>query len=282
MLVLAAIVSVQVGSAVAKGELFDELGASAVVLLRLGFGALMLGLLWPPRPGRHAASDLRLVALFAATLAGMNLSFYAALDRVPLGVAVTVEFAGPLAVAVGTSRRRLDLVWAALAAAGILLLAEAGRGDLDAVGLGFALLAAAFWAAYILLSARVGAAFSGMSGLALAMVPAAALAAPFGVVGGGTALLDPWLLAGGAVVAVLSSVVPWSFELAALRRMPTSTFGILMSLEPPAAALAGVVILDEELGVRLLAAIALVVVASIGATATKAAPRPAGRRAEGS
>src|SRR4051794_14817130 len=222
--------------------------------------------MFPPRPHRHRHQDLRLVALFALTLAGMNLSFYGALDRIPLGVAVTVEFAGPLAVAVGTSRRRRDLVWALLAAGGILLLARGGTNGLDPVGLVLALLAGTFWGCYILVSARVGAAFAGMNGLALAMVPAALIAAPFGIAGAGEALLEPRMLAGGLAIAVLSSLIPWSFELAALRRIPTSTFGVLMSLEPAFAALAGVVILHEHLDVRLVVAITLVVGASVGAT----------------
>jgi inner membrane transporter RhtA len=270
-LVLLAVGSVQFGAALAK-TLFDEAGAGGTVFLRVLLAAVVLAAIWRPRLSGRRAADLWLVAAFGLTLAGMNLAFYASLERIPLGVAVTFEFVGPLGVAVAGSRRKLDLLWVGLAAAGILLLADFGDfGGLDAAGVGLALLAGAFWAAYILLSARTGRAFPGGSGLALAMIVASALLAPVGVADAGSALLDPAVLALGLVVAMLSSAIPYSLELEALRRLPAGVFGVLMSLEPAVAALAGYVVLGETLGVREVAAIGLVVVASAGA-ARSAAP----------
>ncbi len=178
----------------------------------------------------------------------MNWAIYEAMERIPIGVAVTIEFAGPLGLAVALSRRPLDVVWVVLAAAGILLLTNPfGASDLDAAGVGFALLAASAWAAYIPLSARTGRLFPGGAGLALAMVAGALLVAPAGIAQGGAKLLEPGLLASGAVVALASSVIPYSLELEALRRIPARVFGVLMSLEPGVAALAGWLVLDQGL-----------------------------------
>ncbi len=273
---LAAVASVQFGAALAK-TLFDDLGPGGTVFLRVLFAALVLLVLWRPRVGGRPRRDLALAAAFGVSLAGMNLSFYGALDRIPLGVAVTFEFVGPLGVAVVGSRRALDLLWVLLAAAGILLLSDFGDfAGLDAGGVGLALLAGGFWAAYILLSARIGRAFSGGSGLALAMVVASVLLVPVGVADGGDALLEPGLLALGAAVAMLSSAVPYSLELEALRRLPEPVFGVLMSLEPAVAALAGFVVLGQDLRARELVAILLVVAASAGAArGAPAAPRDA-------
>jgi inner membrane transporter RhtA len=236
------------------------------VLLRLGLAALVLVAIWRPRPGGLTGPQLRAVALFGVALAGMNGCYYLALDRIDQGVAVTFEMAGPLGVAVAGSRRGIDLVWVALAAAGILLLTGGAGGDLDALGAAFALAAGAFWAAYILLSARIGRALPGGQGLALAMVVGALVVVPPGAADGGGELLAPGLLAAGLGVAVLSSVIPYSLEMEALRRMPERVFGVLMSLEPAAAALAGFVVLGQDLGARQLTAIGMVVVASAGAT----------------
>jgi inner membrane transporter RhtA len=224
----------------------------------------VLVLAWRPDPRPHTRSELRLVVAFGLTLGAMNLSFYEALDRIPLGVAVTIEFAGPLAVAVFASRRRLDLVWAALAAAGIVLLADPSGDAIDSVGLVFALCAAAFWAAYILLAQRAGRVFSGGRGVAMAMVVAALVPIAPGVVGGGSALLEPQFLAIGFAVALLSSAIPYSLETEALRRMPANVFGVLMSLEPAVAAVAGLIVLGQGLGAVDVAAIGLVVLASAG------------------
>jgi inner membrane transporter RhtA len=271
-LVLGGVVSVQVGAAVAT-TLFDDLGPTGTVLLRLGFAAIVLVAIWRPALAELRGQRARDVALFGVALAGMNTSFYLALDRIPLGIGVTLEFVGPLGVAFAASRRRLDLVWAALAAGGILLLSPTPGGDLDALGCAFALLAGAFWAAYIVLSARVGRGFAGGQGLAMAMVLAAALLLPAGLADGGEDLLEPELLAVGFGVAMLSSAIPYSLELEALRRLPQGTFGVLMSLEPAVAATVGFVGLDQGLAAREVLAIALVVVASAGALRT--APPPA-------
>jgi inner membrane transporter RhtA len=200
------------------------------------------------------------------TLAAMNLSFYEALDRIPLGVAVTLEFLGPLGVAVAGSRRALDLVWVLLAAAGILLLAAPSGSGLNAGGVTLALIAGACWAAYILLSVRVGRVFPGGHGLALAMVVAGVLVLPVGLADGGSGLLQPEILLAGLGVAVLSSLIPYSLEMEALRRLPPHIFGVLMSLEPAAAAIAGLIILDQVLKANEWAGMVLVIVASAGAT----------------
>jgi inner membrane transporter RhtA len=264
LLVLGGVASTQFGASFAKG-LFDDAGPGGTVFLRTVFAAAVLGLLWRPSVSQHSRRELGLVCLFGVALAAMNLSFYEAIDRIPLGVAVTLEFAGPLSVAVLGSRRPRDLLWVTLAAAGILLLADIGGGSIDALGAGLALFAGVCWGSYILLSARVGQAFPGGSGLALAMALAAALLLPVGVVDAGGALLDPRVLAAGAVVAMMSSALPYSLELEALRRLPTGVFGVLMSMEPAVAALAGLVVLGEVLHAREWVAIALVVVASAGA-----------------
>ena len=267
-MVLAAAASLQVGAAFAVG-LFDDVGPGGAVFLRLGLAALVLvAFVRPPLPrGR----ELRLVAAFGVALGLMNWSIYEAMDRIPLGIAVTIEFAGPLAVAVAGSRRPLDGLWIVLAAAGIVLLADPGGGGTDAVGVLFALLAAACWSAYILLSKRVGATFPGLSGLALAMVFGTLVALPAGLGQGGSGLLEPEVLAVALAVAVASSVLPYSLELEALRRLPAAVFGVLMSLEPAVAALAGWVVLEQALGARELLAIALVVAASAGAAALSGA-----------
>jgi inner membrane transporter RhtA len=263
-LVLAGVTSVQVGAALAR-TMFDDLGPSGTSLLRLAFAALALALLWRPDPRRYSRAELRLVGAFGLVLGLMNLTFYLGLARIDLGVAVTIEFVGPLAVAVVGSRRRLDLVWAALAAVGIVLLANPGGSDsVDALGLFFILCAAACWAAYILLAQRAGRVFQGSQGVAMAMVVAAIIPIAPGIVDGGSALLRPELLAVGLAVGILSSAIPYSLETEALRRLPANVFGVLMSLEPAVAALAGFVVLGQDLGPREILAMALVVAASAG------------------
>jgi inner membrane transporter RhtA len=264
LLVIAAIASVQLGGAFAK-TLFDEIGPGGTVWLRIITAAIVLAAVWRPRARGLSRDDLLLVLAFAVSLAGMNFAFYSSLDRIPLGVAVTYEFVGPLGVALFGSRRALDLLWVALAAGGILLLSDFGTTDLDSTGVALALLAGAFWAAYILLSVRVGRRFEGGDGLALAMLAAAAMLTPVGIGEGTGDLLSLHVLAVGAAVGLLSSAIPYSLELEALRRLPSGVFGVLMSLEPAMAALAGFIVLGEDLVARELAAIALVVVASAGA-----------------
>jgi inner membrane transporter RhtA len=259
-LVLAAAVSPQVGAAFAV-TLFDELGPAGAAFLRLAFAAIVLWAIWRPR----LTGDLRLAGAFGVALGLMNWSFYQAIDRIPLGVAVTIEFTGPLLVAVIGSRRPLDGVWIALAAAGIVVLVDPGGGSVDAAGVGFALAAATCWMAYIYLSKRTGAAFAGGAGLALAMAVGALVVLPAGVIQAQGELAEPDLLGSALVVALASSVLPYSLELEALRRLPEAVFGVLMSLDPAVAALAGFVLLDQDLGARELLAIAMVVVASAGA-----------------
>jgi inner membrane transporter RhtA len=202
----------------------------------------------------------------------MNLSFYESLNRIPLGIAVTFEFVGPLGVAIAGSRRALDLAWVVLAAAGIVLLSDFGNANLDGFGVALALVAGGFWAAYILLSARIGRAYEGGEGLALAMGAGAVMLAPVGVADGGADLLLPGVLLAGFAVAIMSSAIPYTLEMEALRRMPAGVFGVLMSLEPAMAALAGFVVLDEGLAARELVAIVLVVAASAGAARNARVP----------
>jgi inner membrane transporter RhtA len=268
-LVVAAVTSLQFGAGFAV-TLFDELGPAGAAFLRLAIAAVVLLAIWRPRVRGHPLADLRVAAAFGAVLGTMNFAIYEAMDRIPLGIAVTIEFAGPMAVAVLGSRRALDVLWAALAAAGILLLADPAGGSLDSAGVAFALLAATMWAFYILLAERTGRIFPGGSGLALAMVAGAVVIAPVGIAQAGGELLHPELLAAAVGVALASSVVPYSLELEALRRLPANVFGVLMSLEPAVAALAGLVILGQDLGLREWVAIALVVVASAGATSARA------------
>ena len=270
-LVLAGIASVQFGAACAK-LLFDEVSPTTMVWLRLLTSALVLLALTRPSVRGRSAADWGVVLAFGTSLAVMNWSFYQSFARIPLGVAVTVEFLGPLTVALLGSRRALDLLWVALAGAGVALLGLEG-GDLDLLGVAFALVAGASWAAYIYLSAATGSRWPGVSGLVPASFVGAVGLAPFAVAAVGSVLLDPWVLAVGLAVGLLSSVVPYSLELVALRTMPQHVFGILMSLEPAAAALAGVLLLHELLGPGQWAAVACVVVASVGITRTA---RPVG------
>jgi inner membrane transporter RhtA len=262
--VVGAIASVQFGSALAA-KLFSQVGPGGAVLLRLTSASVVLVIVWRPRLQGRTRRELLLVAVFGLVLAGMNLSFYSAIHRIPLGVAVTIEFIGPLAVAVGGSRRRSDLLWVALAAAGIVVLTHGGTHRLNGLGVAFALTAACLWAAYILLNARLGRAFEGGTGLALSMCVASVVALPAGIVQGGLHLLKPRSLALGTAVGMLSSAIPYSFELEALRRIAVNVFGVLMSLEPAMAALAGLLVLGQGLTGRALVGIALVVAASIGA-----------------
>jgi inner membrane transporter RhtA len=266
-LVIGAIASVQFGGALAV-HLFAAIGPGGAVLLRLASASVVLAVISRPRVSGRAPRELLLVTVFGLVLAGMNLSFYASIDRIPLGIAVSLEFVGPLAVAVGGSRRPVDLIWVALAAAGIVALTHGGTEALDGLGVFFALLAGALWGAYILVSGRVGRAVPGGSGLSLAMCVASLVALPVGVISGGSHLLEPRSLALGAAVGMLSSAIPYSFELEALRRIAAPVFGVLMSLEPAMATLAGLIVLGQALSGRALLGISLVIIASVGASRT--------------
>lgn len=264
-LVLGAITSVQFGAAIAA-TLFDRIGPAGAVLLRLVAASVVLMVLWRPRMRHRSARELKLAAVFGVVLAAMNLCFYAALHRIPLGIVVTIEFVGPLAVAVLGSRRPLDLVWVGLAAAGIVALMRGDSHGLDPLGLAFALTAGALWGTYIILNARVGRAFEGGTGLALAMCVASLAALPFGLVQGGANLFTPHDLLLGCAVGILSSAIPYSLEMEALRRIATNVFGVLMSLEPAVAAIAGFLVLGQSLSGRQLIGIGFVVAASAGAS----------------
>jgi inner membrane transporter RhtA len=266
LLVLGGIGSVQFGSAFAN-TLFDEAGPGGVVLLRLLLSAAILLALARPSLRARSRADITAAVVFGLVLAGMNWSFYEALDRLPLGVAVTIEFTGPLVVAVAGSRRLVDGLWVLLAAAGVVLLAlRGGHHGVHALGVLLALVAATCWALYILLSQRVGAAFAQLDGLAIALGVGTLLVVPAGIVEGGGALLRPHILAGGLGVALLSSLIPYSLEITALRRLTAYRFGLLMSLEPAVAALAGVIVLGQPLTAVLATALVMVVVASVGNT----------------
>ncbi|WP_328827525.1 EamA family transporter [Nocardioides acrostichi] len=272
-LVLVGIVSVQFGAGVAK-TLFDDVAPTTIVWLRLVTSALVLMLALRPRLRGRSRSDWLVVIGFGLSLALMNWSIYQSFARIPIGLAVTIEFIGPLTLAVAGSRRLLDLAWVGLAGLGVALLGLDG-GGMTLAGVAFALLAGVAWAGYILLSARTGRTWAGLDGLAVASAIATALLAPAALVTGGGDLLTPHVLLLGALVGVLSSVVPYSCELVALRRLAPSVFGILMSLEPAAAALAGLVVVGEFLGPAQYVAIACVVVASIGATRSRRPPASA-------
>ena len=263
VLVFLSIISVQLGASLAK-KLFPVIGSGGTVFLRLAFGALILLLFWRPRLRGYTRSEAILVGLFGITIAVMNASFYAAIARIPLGIAVTLEFIGPLGVAVAASRRLRDLLWVVLAAAGIFLLAPIENTAIDPIGVGFALLAAGGWAAYILLTVRIGRALPGGGGLAMSMSIAALVIAPLGIASGGSTLLHPDILLVGLGIAVLSSVIPFSLELEILRHLSARVFGVLMSLEPAIATLIGFIVLGETVGLRAIIAITLIVVASGG------------------
>jgi len=262
-LVLLGIVTVQVGSASSK-HLLSEVGSFGTTSLRLFFAAVVLMLVWRPSL-RMNRRTWTVVLSYGVILGSMNVCFYLALARIPLGITVTIEFLGPLAVAVATSRRWLDAFWAVLAATGVVLLME-GSGDLDLVGVLFALAAGTCWGLYIPAGAALGRHTTNGNGLALGMVVAALVAVPVGVADNGTALIQPWVLVTGLGVALLSSVIPYSVELEALRKIPLRVFGILLSLEPVVAALIGLIVLQESLHWSQWIAVLCVVVASAGAT----------------
>lgn len=263
-LVLTGILSVQFGAAVAK-HLFDVVSPTAIVWLRLASSAVVLVAMARPRLRGRTREDWLVAIAFGLALVTMNWTIYQSFARIPLGLAVTIEFVGPLTLAVLGSRRARDLVWVGLAAAGVLLLGLE-PGSVTLAGVLYALVAGGCWAAYILLSARTGARWPGLAGLAVASAVGAVLLTPFALVVGGSDLVDPQLLLLGALVGLLSSVVPYSVELIALRTIKPAVFSILMSLEPAAAALAAAVVLRELLTPLQLTAMACVVAASIGAT----------------
>ncbi|MGN6607440.1 MAG: EamA family transporter [Jatrophihabitans sp.] len=272
LLVVAGMGSVQFGSAFAD-TLFPKAGPAGVTLLRLVFsGAILLAIARPRVRGRSRA-DLLAAAAFGVILGTMNWSFYEAINRIPLGVAVTIEFVGPLVVAVLGSRRRLDALWIVLAAGGVALLASGSAGSaVHPLGILLVLVAATCWGCYILLSKRVGAAFAQLDGLALALGVGTFVVLPAGVVEGGSALLHGTVLAGGLGVGLMSSLIPYSLELIALRTLTPARFGLLMCLQPAVATLAGVLVLGERITLVLVLALLMVVTASAGSTLTARRP----------
>jgi inner membrane transporter RhtA len=268
-LLLASMVSIQFGASVAKG-LFPAIGPEGTTALRCSLGAAMLLALWRPWRALPPRRGLVAVALYGASLGLMNLLFYLSIARIPLGVAVALEFTGPLGVALAGSRRARDLVWVALAAVGVALILPLGRaaGRLDPAGVALALAAGACWALYIVLGKRAGEAVRGGAATALGMLVAALVVTPVGVLRAGPRLLQAGLWPRALLVGLFSSALPYSLEMHALRRLPPRTFGILMSLEPALAALAGLVVLRERLSATQLAAIVCVIAASAGSAAT--------------
>ncbi|CAL8976326.1 Threonine/homoserine exporter RhtA [Propionicimonas sp. T2.31MG-18] len=272
-LVLGAIVSVQVGAAFAK-SLFALTDPTAVAWLRMAAAAAIFWVFARPRLRGRTWPEWRVVIGYGIALATMNWAIYQSFARIPIGLAVTIEFLGPLAVALVGSRRARDLVWVGLAAVGVTLLGVFPT-TVDWAGIGFALLAGAAWAAYIVLSGPTGAAWEGVTGVSVGSLVGALVFLVPGLVAGGSSLWQPRVAVLAVVVGVLSSVIPYGLEMVARRRIPAGVFGILMSLEPAAAALAALLVLGEQLGWVELVAMACVIVASVGSTRALAkAPAP--------
>lgn len=267
-LVVGSCLSLPFGAAVAA-QLFPVLGPWGVTSLRVAIAAILLVVIVRPRPGRWVRRQWIAATLFGVSLAAMNGFFYAAIDRIPLGPAVAIEFLGPLVLAAVLTRRLADAAWVGVALLGMALLGIdglIGAEPLDPLGVVFILLAAGFWVMYIRMSARVGALIPGNSGLAMGLVVAAVLLLPVGVPTVSIVAVDMQLLLLATITAVLSSVIPYSFELAALRQLPQRVFGVLLSLEPAFATLAGWLILGQDATVLRMLAVVLVIAASVGTT----------------
>jgi inner membrane transporter RhtA len=273
LLVLLAVISVQAGAAVAK-QLFDVTGPGGVVFLRTSLASVLFFALWRPAIRGYRPQDYLLITIYGITIAAMMLCFYAAIDRIPLGITVAIAFVGPLGIAVVGSQRRSDLVWVALAAGGIILLSPLTGVVLDPIGLLLAFLSAVGWAVFILLTGRVSRTFPASEGLAVAMAVAAVVSIPFGLVGAVKVLPSLSLVVLGVVVALLSSAIPFGFEFEALKRLPAPVYGVLTSLEPVVAVLVGFIVLHETLGLREIAGIVMVTVAA-AATARASTQTPA-------
>ena len=270
--VVLAMVTIQTGASIAK-QLFPLVGPEGTTALRLGFSAIILWLVFRPWRALPSAGDWRAIIIYGCCLGGMNILFYLAIARIPLGIGVALEFTGPLAVALLSSRRKRDLVWVGLAIVGILLLLPDMRGvdALDPVGVLMALAAGACWAGYILFGKQTNAQASGGITVALGMTVAAVFLVPIGLVSQGMALFSWSVIPLGLLVGILSSALPYSLEMVALRNMSSQSFSVLMSLEPAIAALAGFLILSEQLTVWQWLAIAMVIAASLGSSATASA-----------
>ncbi|MEL6604095.1 MAG: EamA family transporter [Cyanobacteria bacterium J06614_10] len=272
-LLLIAILSIQFGSALAK-SLFSELGPWGVVALRVSFSAVFLLLIGRPKLHQQFRQNLRLIIAYGFVMALMNSAFYAAIDRIPLGIAIALEFTGPLGLAVFQSQQWKDGLWAALAAVGIFLLAPFSGSAVDPLGMVLALFAGCCWALYIVLAARLGKALPGVEGLCWGLAVSSLLLLPIGIVTTGTTLLNPKLLMIGFGVALLSTMLPYACEIMALRSLPIKVFGVMLSLEPMAGVVAGFLILGETLSVRSLIACVLVSIAAAGAAQFQEPPLP--------
>ena len=273
--VLTSILSLQFGAAFAT-TLFSQIGPAGATTLRLTIAAIILGVIVRPRWSRWSNRQRKGIFALGIALAVMNGAFYLALDTVPIGTAVTIEFLGPLTLAAVLSRRWADGAWVLLAFGGVLLLGlgDHGESGLDPIGVMFALIAAAAWAGYIVAGSHLAATLPSADGLAGASIVAAVLTLPFGAVSGGSELLDPKMLAAGAAVAILSSVIPYSLEMWALRSLAKKVFAVLIALEPAAAALAGVLVIGQRLDAFTLVAIGLVVTAGVGTVVMNRKPTP--------
>jgi inner membrane transporter RhtA len=265
--VLFAIISVQSGAAIAKG-LFPIIGASGTASLRIAISALILLAVYKPNLFKITSEQWKFVIPYGLSLGAMNLIFYLAIERIPIGLAVTLEFIGPLLVAVLGSKRIIDFLWVLLAAAGIILIAPWSNNGIDPVGVLFALLAGALWASYIVLGGKISKIMKGGEAVSTGMLFAALLIVPFGIIGNGLINLTPNLWGLGIALALLSSAIPFTLEMKALGQMPARTFSILMSLEPAAAAISGLLFLQEYLSVNEILAVIFVIIASVGATLT--------------
>lgn len=265
---LGAIVSLSLGTSFAK-TLYPMVGPAGTAALRVGLSALMLVAVWRPWRARFTRADLKALALYGVVMGFMNLSFYMALNTIPLGVALAIEFTGPLAVALFHSRRFIHFVWIGVAALGLILLLplDGATTALDPLGCAFAASAALFWALYIVFGKRVSHLPSGAT-VAMGMSAAAITVVPFGAATAGFTLLDPSILALGLVVALVSSALPYTLDMIALRGIPKRTFGVMLSGDPAVGALAGLLVLGEQLSVLQWLAIAAVITASVGAVLT--------------
>lgn len=265
--VLLSIVSVQCGAAIAKG-LFPEIGAAATATLRIGLSAIILWIAFRPNLSKLNVKQWKYVILYGLSLGAMNLIFYMAIERIPIGLGVTLEFVGPLVLAIFSSKKMTDFVWIILAAVGIALIAPWSSNGLNLAGVLLALLAGGFWAAYIILGGRISKIMKGGDAVTIGMLIATIFILPFGIFDGRLANLNPQLIGLGAALALLSSAIPFTLEINALKQLPARTFSILMSLEPAMASLAAFVFLQEYLSVTECIAVACVVIASAGSAIT--------------
>lgn len=272
--VLFAIISVQTGAAIAK-TLFPVLGATATASLRIGLSAIILWAVYRPNLFKITRNQWRIVIPYGVSLGTMNLIFYLALERIPIGLAVTLEFIGPLVVAVLGSKRLLDYLWVLLAAAGILLIAPWSNDKIDLIGVVFALLAGALWATYIILGGKISKIMKSGEAVATGMLFGTLVILPFGIIGNGFQSLTPTFFSLGLALALLSSAIPFTLEMKALGQLPARTFSILMSLEPAVASICGLLFLHEYLAFNEVLAVLFVIIASVGSTITsrKVTPR---------